>query len=468
MATIVQRKDRYCVVYLYDAEDGKRKQKWETFKTMADAKRRKAEIEYRQELGNLVIPQCKTLNELLKEYVSLYGKGTWSMSVYGSNTKLIEHYISPIIGDMKLTDITARVLEKYYITLLKTKAVPKCTDKKGSKSVSYVTPATIRKIHNVLRSAFTQAMKWELLEKNPATFANVPKAEPKKRDIWDAPTLFHAIEVCEDERLKLCLNLAFACSLRLGELLGLTWDCVDISEESIQAGKAYIFINKELQRVNKSVMATLENKDVIVTFPEQGPRNKTVLVLKKPKTATSTRKVFLPKTVAEMLIAWKQEQEFTKEALGEEYLDFNLVVAGPLGMPTESSRIQSSLKQLIDEYDLPPVVFHSLRHSSITYKLKLNGGDIKAVQGDSGHAQAKMVTDQYSHILDEDRKTNAQLIEQAFYAGHGAESVEAPQSKGSEVAEKAGAAGMDPEVLVKILSNPEMVNLLKTLSKTLG
>lgn len=43
------------------------------------------------------------------------------------------------------------------------------------------------------------------------------------------------------------------------------------------------------------------------------------------------------------------------------------------------------------------VVFHSLCHSSITYKLKLNGGDVKAVQGDSGHSQTSMVTDVYSH-----------------------------------------------------------------------
>ena len=71
-------------------------------------------------------------------------------------------------------------------------------------------------------------------------YATVPKSEAKKREIWDAPTLFHALEVCEDERLKLAINLAFACSLRIGELLGLTWDCVDISPESIAAGKAYL------------------------------------------------------------------------------------------------------------------------------------------------------------------------------------------------------------------------------------
>ena len=70
--------------------------------------------------------------------------------------------------------------------------------------------------------------------------ATVPKVEKKTRDIWDADTLFHALEVCEDERLKLAINLAFSCSLRIGELLGLTWDCVDISEESLAEGKASI------------------------------------------------------------------------------------------------------------------------------------------------------------------------------------------------------------------------------------
>ncbi len=87
MASIVQRNNRYCVVYLYDDEtSGRRRQKWESFRTMADAKKRKAEIEYRQELGTLVIHKCQTIDELLNEYVALYGKATWSISMYTSNT----------------------------------------------------------------------------------------------------------------------------------------------------------------------------------------------------------------------------------------------------------------------------------------------------------------------------------------------------------------------------------------------
>ncbi len=471
MASIVQRNNRYNVVYLYDDEaTGKRKQKWESYKTMSDAKRRKAEIEYRQELGSVVIHQCKTVDELLKEYVALYGKTTWSMSVYSSNTGLIEHYISPIIGSMKLTEVTARVLEKYYMQLLKTPAVQRVARKRDSKEVIYVAPPTVRKVHNVLRSAFHQAVKWELMEKNPAMYATVPKAEPKKREIWDAPTLFHALEVCEDERLRISINLAFACSLRIGELLGLTWDCVDISPESIAAGKASIYVNKELQRVNKDAMETLEKKDVLRVFPELRETNKSVLVLKKPKTATSTRKIFLPRTVAEMLVDWKKEQDDIKEALGSEYSDFELVMANGIGMPTEQSRITSLFEELIAKNDLPRVVFHSLRHSSITYKLKLNGGDIKSVQGDSGHAQAQMVTDQYSHILDDDRRNNAALFEQAFYSGRITKNASADAENAAsaeQFAEKATASGTDVELLTKLLANPEMAALLTKLAKSL-
>ena len=191
----------------------------------------------------------------------------------------------------------------------------------------------------------------------------------QERDIWDSQTLFHAIDCCEDERLKLCLNLAFSCSLRIGELLGLTWDCVDISEESIAAGKAHIVVNKQLQRVNKRSMEATDSKDVLTTFPEIGLQNKTVLILKKPKTRASIRKIFLPKTVAENLTKWKMEQDLLIEQLGAEYHDYNLVIAGSRGQ-SESNIIRKSMRQLIEANELPQVCFHSLRHPYVKHTTK--------------------------------------------------------------------------------------------------
>ena len=385
MASIRERNGKFNVIYSYTDPDGKRKQKWENYATKAEAKKRKKEIEYKEEMGSMVIPQCKTMKELLDEYIALYGKDNWALSTYDGNVSLINNYILPIIGDVKLAEINTRFIEKYYQRLLKTPAV--INPMIGKRINEYVSTSTIRDVHKLLRSYFQQAIKWELMEKNPCIYATVPKHKTKKRDIWTAETLMYAMEVCEDERLKLAMNLSFSCSLRISELLGLTWDCVDISEEAIEENRAYLFINKESQRVSKAALKELDAKDVLLVFPEKSKKNKTVRVLKTPKT-----------------------------------------------------------------------------DSSGTYKLKLNGGDIKAVQGDSGHAQVSMVTDVYSHILDDDRKKNAELFEEAFYEKKNLDPQMHPNTAENTVALP---EGVDAELLAKVLSNPEMAALLTSLAKTM-
>jgi len=465
MASIRKNKKAYNVIYSYTNENGERKQKWETYHSEAEAKKRKAEIEFKENMGKLIIPTCSTINELSTEYVSLYGRTKWSMMTYSANTSLIDHYISPIIGEMKLREITPRVLEKYYQKLARTPAVRRASDGKYDNINRFVEKATIVRVHKLLNSMFTQAMKWDLMEKNPASLAAVPKHEQQKREIWDIDTLRKVNDICKDQRLKLCINMAFACSLRIGELLALTWDCVDISDESIENGNPSIFINKELQRVSKIAFKALDEKDVISVFPEVvTTSNKTIRLLKTPKTPTSVRKVFLPQAVAEMLIDWKKDQDEIKEALGSEYADYNLVIANSQGGPTEAKRLEERFKKLIKNNNLPDVCFHSLRHSSITYKLKLTGGDIKAVQGDSGHAQAKMITDQYSHILDDSRRENAHLLQNAFYAAPKEKAKPAPvKPENPSTNEK-----ITPEMVTKLMDNPEVVDLLLKISKAYG
>ena len=116
------------------------------------------------------------------------------------------------------------------------------------------------------------------------------------------------------------------------------------------------------------------------------------------------------------------------------------------------SKIRDSFNKLIRENNLKPVVFHSLRHSSTTYKLKLSGGDIKAVQGDTGHSEAAMITERYAHILDDDRRINAEKFEEMFY-----------QQKDDEV------SGIKTDELLSIMKkleeSPEILGLLKSLIK---
>ena len=400
---------------------------------------------------NLIQKQLYELN------MSIYGVNTWAMSTYESRKSLIANYIRPLIGDMKLEDVTPRIMDKYYRDLLSVKAV---SSKYVKARTEYLTPHTVREVHKTLRNAFNQAVKWELMTRNPVEHATLPKEEHKTRDIWTAEGLQKALEACDDDILRLAINLAFSCSLRMGELLGLTWDCIDISPTSIELGQASIFVEKELQRVNREAMADLDGKDIMFKFPPTFASTHTALVLKTPKTKTSVRKVFLPKTVAEMLVQRKADIEELKDLFGDEFVDFNLVFCSSNGKPIEGQVINRAFNKLIEEKGLPKVVFHSLRHSSITYKLKLNGGDMKSVQGDSGHAQVKMVADVYSHIIDDDRRLNAERMEAAFYSGRQA-TPEPVQPAATE------SSADDKELLLKLLQNPEMAALLKSLAKTL-
>ena len=85
-----------------------------------------------------------------------------------------------------------------------------------------------------MRNAFNQAVKWELMTRNPVEHATIPKEKPKKRAMWDLPTFKKALELCDDDDLSLALNLAFSCTLRMGEMLGITLDCIDVSEDKIE------------------------------------------------------------------------------------------------------------------------------------------------------------------------------------------------------------------------------------------
>ena len=210
----------------------------------------------------------------------------------------------------------------------------------------------------------------------------------------------------------------------------------------------------------------MSDKGVIKKFPPCIASTHTALVLKEPKTKTSIRRVYLPKTVAYMLVERKKEIDELMDLFGDEYIDNNLVFCSSNGRPMESQVINRAFNKLIKENGLPHVVFHSLRHSSITYKLKLNGGDMKSVQGDSGHAQVKMVADVYSHIIDEDRCINAQRLEKAFYSSKTPDPVEdtEPETADTAVTESDES---DAVKILELLKNPETAALLKQLAKAL-
>lgn len=456
MASIRKRRNKFFVVYYYTNENGEQKQKWESYDTEYEAKTRKAEIEYKQQTKRFIAPSKLTVSDFLDDFVSLYGVKRWGPSSYEANTALIRNYIKPLIGDTLIQDMTAIAADRFISQLQKTKCV---TWANRYSKREYMTPANIERINRLLKCAFKQAIRWNVVERNPFECTTLPKVKSEPRAIWDAETIRKALDACKDARLYVAINLSFACSLRIGEVLGLTWDNIHISDADIARDDAHLMVEKELARVRESTIRVLGDGEIIKVFPRTMYTEdaSTLIVLKTPKTESSIRKVWMPKTVAYILREWKASQDHQKEFLGEEYTDHNLVVALPNGRPCEDKVITNAFNRLKRDAELPNVVFHSLRHSSTTYKLKLNHGDLKATQGDTGHAQVDMITKIYAHILDEDRKVNAQRFEAAFYANPDLRSVHAPVEEQQSVTIDAQA------LLDQLQQSPELLAALSAL-----
>lgn len=448
MATINKRNGKYCVIYYYVDTKGKKRQKWETFDSISEAKARKSIVEAEKTKGSFIPPNTDTVESFLDTFIELYGYQNWSVSTLTRNRSTIKYYILPYIGKKKLQDIKPIVIEKYYRDLKEQRVIRPMRSNTDGKVTSYI----LKSVHKLLSCAFGCAEKWELIASNPFKKVTPPKHEYAKKEIWTSEMISRALEVCEDPKVSLAIQLSFACSLRIGEVLGLQWKNVFISDEDIEKDNAHIVVEQQLQRLSKKGIDELNVQDILYTFPSatDNGSNTTVLVLRKPKTQSSIRTIWLPNTLVQFLREWKEQQNEYKEFFQDEYHDYDMVLCFEDGRPVEHNIIRKGLAKLSEKAGLPPVVFHSLRHSSTTYKLKLNHGDIKATQGDTGHAQADMVTDLYSHILDEDRKINAQKFDESFYQNNDEDN--AKRKKDSIDVDKLVASLKDnPDLLDKLL-----------------
>ena len=108
---------------------------------------------------------------------------------------------------------------------------------------------------------------------------------------------------------------------------------------------------------------------------------------------------------------------------------YNMLLRLPNGLAVEPVLIRKKFEKWQDAHpEFPHIVFHGLRHSSATYQLMISGGDVKAVQGTTGHASANLLINTYAHIQQDSRKKLGKKFEESFYKL--AES--APQSLPSE------------------------------------
>ena len=146
----------------------------------------------------------------------------------------------------------------------------------------------------------------------------------------------------------------------------------------------------------------------------------------------SCRTIFMTAALREELKQWLERLKREEALDPERYRNSGMLLRLPNGLAVEPVLIRKKFLKWQDAHpEFPRIVFHGLRHSSATYQLMISGGDIKAVQGTTGHASADMLVNTYAHTQDKPRLELTEKIEADFYSQDvaGAKPQEPPENK---------------------------------------
>lgn len=277
--------------------------------------------------------------------------------------KIIENHITPAIGEVELQKLTPQHLQRYYAGLMREKGL---------------SSNTVRKHHDLLNAALKMAVKQGVLLQNPAAAVEPPKVVRPEIHYYSMEDLERLFHLAEGTRLELLIKLAGYLGLRREEILGLTWDCVDL----------------ENRRLEVLAVRTAAGKDVVV---------------KEPKTSTSRRVLHMPEDLVSLLKKTREQQLRNQSLLGREYQVNDYVVTHEDGRPVRPNYASELFVKFIRDHDLPPLTLHGLRHSfaGIANARGIPMYDIGKALGHSSPATTSKI---YTHLLDQDHKQMLEML----------------------------------------------------------
>ena len=433
MASILRRGDSYSVRFKYKDHAGRICEGWESFKTKKEAQDRKISVEKELLDGTFLIPDAMTVAEMLYKWLPIQSsKHKWAPKTYTHTVAMIQNLVVPYLGKKQIQKVQTYDLEQFYATLSRT---PRGLYKQGVKQTltdkqkrQFLTGASIREVHAMLKTAFSYAVEWGLIHKSP-TPREAPKINTEERTIWDERTMLAALQTIENPALHLAVHMSMILSLREGEILGLQPSDLDFDAAD---GRGTISVNKALQRADKVALSKIDPTQIYHTFPDRREGSKSSLILKRTKTKKSNRILYMTKPLKEELLAWLEKMKQDEQSAPEKYSNCGQLFRLPDGLPIAPDVLTKWYRMWRAEHpEFEKIVFHGLRHSSATYQLLQSGGDFKSVQGNTGHATATVLMDTYAHTQDKPRLELTEKIEADFYTQDvaGAKPQEPPENK---------------------------------------
>ena len=213
-------------------------------------------------------------------------------------------------------------------------------------------------------------------------------------------------------------------------------------------GRGAISISKTMQRANKDALEKLDPNQVYHTFPDRRAGSKSSLILKKPKTKKSNRILYMTKPLKAELLAWLEKLKQDEQNAPEKYSNCGQLFRLSDGLPIAPELLTKSYRLWRAEHpEFEQIVFHGLRHSSATYQLMISGGNVKAVQGTTGHATADMLVNTYAHIQQSSRVELGRKFEEGFYAKQ--------ESPSPQAVPAAGEPTISMTALLELLKNAD-------------
>ncbi|WCK54760.1 site-specific integrase [Aneurinibacillus sp. Ricciae_BoGa-3] len=362
----------YYMLELGKDQQGKRKRKKKRgFKTKREALKELAEAETALNKGVYVEDDQLTLGEYLQFWLKHYAKINTAERTYEGYCSMIHAHIIPALGHFKLSKLTPFHLQSYYAEKLKDGRY----DGKGGLSAR-----TVKHHHRLISKALKDAVKWQKIIRNVAEVVDPPK--PKKVEInpLSVNEIKRLLQVAyQSTQYYPIIFTAIHTGMRRGELLGLCWKDVDLSNGIIR------------------VRQTLQ---MIVG---------TGIIFKEPKSGKG-RTVTMTTALINMLQNHKIQQNKSKLAFGDIYQDYGLVFTQGNGKYIQPSELTKAFKKMVNEARVTKVRFHDLRHTHATLLLQQNI-HAKVVSERLGHSTIGITLDTYSHVLPNMQKEAAQKFD---------------------------------------------------------
>ena len=344
-----------------DAATGKRRQKWHSgYRTRKEAERALTDILTRLERGSYVNPSRQSLAAFLEEWLPA-SQIELRESTYESYARNVRVHIVPRLGGVELQRLNAMSLNAFYADLLR------CGRADGTGGLA---SRTVRYIHTILHSALADAVRWNLLSRNPADQATPPSARaaqsPEMR-AWTAEQLRAFLTHVGEHRMYAAFLLAGTTGMRRGEVAGLKWADIDFERSRLAVRRALVTIGYE------------------VAWSE-------------PKTDRGRRSVALDHHTVAALRAHRARQAQERLALGPAYSDEDLVFAREDGSAPHPERLSKVFAGEARKAGLGVIRFHDLRHTYATIALQA-GVHIKVVSERLGHSDIALTLNIYSHAI---------------------------------------------------------------------